>query len=201
MVNSQLIKKLVDREDAIVPVLFKPGQFHIIKKINQGKKLSDNEKRYLRGKMRQKLMALEELEGIERINKSTNIILNEIESYYITGLEALRHNGYGWYFETKIIEVINTKIEGIIRISGNVFKFIRVKSIGTGKYQIDMKTGLKYAANEQIFYDAKITKNEYVKNVWVQMLSRYGKMFVKSHDKFKYLLPKERVIDYSKFGV
>lgn len=57
------------------------------------------------------------------------------------------------YFEPKVIEVINTKIEGSIRI--------------------DEKTGLKYATNEQIIKDTSITKNEYTKNIWMQMLSRY----------------------------
>jgi len=201
MANQQLIRKLADSEEAVVPTLFKPGQFNIIKKMNAGKKLTENEKRYLRGKMGEKLIALEELESKEETNGSLSILLNSIGSYYITGLEALRHNGYGWYFETKVIEVINTRIEGTVRISGNIFKFIRVKSIENGKYSIDKKTGLKYAANEQIFNDAKLTKNEYVKNVWVQMLSRYGKMFAKHYGKFKQLIPKEKSIDYSKFGV
>jgi len=177
MASQQLIRKLADSEEKVVPTLFKPGQFSIIKKMNAGKKLTENEKRYLRGKMREKLIALEELESKETPSGSASILLNSIGSYYITGLEALRHNGYGWYFEAKAIEVINTRIEGTVRISGSIFKFIRVKSIENSKYSIDRKTGLKYAANEQIFNDAKLTKNEYVKNVWVQMLSRYGKMF------------------------
>lgn len=182
MANQQLIRKLADSEEVVVPTLFKPVQFNIIKKMNAGKKLTDNEKRYLRGKLGEKLIALEELESKEQTNGSASILLNSISSYYITGLEALKHNGYGWYFETKATEVMNTRIEGAVRISGNLFKFIRVKSIENGKFSIDKKTGLKYAANEQIFNDAKLTKNKYVKNVWAQMLSRYGKMFAESKE-------------------
>ena len=201
MASQQLIRKLADSEEKVVPTLFKPGQFSIIKKMNAGKKLTENEKRYLRGKMREKLIALEELESKETPSGSASILLNSIGSYYITGLEALRHNGYGWYFEAKAIEVINTRIEGTVRISGSIFKFIRVKSIENSKYSIDRKTGLKYAANEQIFNDAKLTKNEYVKNVWVQMLSRYGKLFARNYEKFRQLIPKQKRIDYAKFGV
>lgn len=197
MASQQLIRKLAESEEAVVPALFKPGQFNIIKKMNAGKKLTENEKRYLRGKMGKKLTALEGLESKEEANESA--MLDSIGSYYITGLEALRHNGYGWYFKAKVIEVINMRIEGNVRISGNIFKFIRVKSIENSKYAVDNKIGLKYADNEQIFNDAKLTKNEYVKKVWVQMLSRYGKMF--APNKIKEFIPREKKIDYAKFGV
>lgn len=201
MANQQLIRKLADCEEKVVPALFKPGQFSIIKKINAGKKLSENEKRYLRGKMKEKLIALEELESKGEANESVRILLDSIGSYYITGLEALRHNGYGWYYEAKIVEVINTRINGTLRIAGNIFKFMRVKSIENSRYMIDRKTGLKYAENEQVFNDSKLTKNEYVRNVWVQMLSRYGKMFARHYDKFKQFIPMEKKIDYAKYGV
>ena len=201
MTNQQLIRKLADSEEVIVPTLFKPVQFNIIKKLNTGKKLTENEKRYLRGNMKKKLIALVELNNKEEINNSVGMFLNSIGSYYITGLEALKHNGYGWYFETKVVEVINTRIRGTVRIADNIFKFIRVKSIESSKYLIDKETGLKYAINEQIFNDAKLIKNKYVKNVWMQMLSRYGKLFVKNYSKFKQLMPKEKTIDYGKFGV
>ena len=201
MANQQLIRKLAGSEGLVVPTLFKPVQFRIIKKINAGKKLTENEKRYLRGNMGEKLNVLEELERGQEPTENIGSILDSIGSYYITGLEALKHNGYGWYFEAKAIEVINTRIEGTMRIAGNVFKFIRVKSVEKSKYLIDKKTGLKYAANEQIFSDAKLTKNEYVKNVWIQMLSRYGKMFTGNYEKFKQLIHKQKQIDYAKFGV
>ena len=201
MANQQLIRKLADSEEKVVPALFKPGQFNIIKKMNAGKKLTENEKRYLRGKMGKKLIALENLESKGTPTESLTIFLNSIGSYYITGLEALKHNGYGWYFEPKSIEIINTRIEGKIKVSGKIFKFIRGKSIGNSNYSVDRRTGLKYAENEQIFNDAKLTKNEYVKNVWVQMISRYGKMFAEHYDKFKQFIPREKKVNYAKYGV
>ena len=201
MANSQLIRRIADSEESVVPALFKPVQFNIIKKMNAGKKLSENEKRYLRGHMREKLTALEELENKKKSNEDNKNILDNVGSYYITGVAALKHNGYGWYFEPKAIEVINTRIEGTIRIAGIIFKFIRVKSIEKSRYLIDEKAGIKYAANEQILSDAALTKNEYVKNVCVQMLSRYGKMFAGNYEKFKQLIPKQKRIDYAKFGV
>lgn len=201
MTNQQLIRKLVNFEEVVVPTLFKQVQFNIIKKLNTGKKLTENEKRYLRGNMRKKLNLLEELGGKEGINNSVNLLLNSISSYYITGVEALRHNGYGWYFEPKVIEVINTRIGGNIRIEDKRLKFIRIKSIENSSYIVDEKTGLKYATNEQIIKDINITKNEYTKNIWMQMLSRYKNMFIKNYSKFKYLIPRERTINYEKFGV
>lgn len=201
MANQQLIRKLAESEEAIVPALFKPVQFSIIKKLNEGKKLTENEKRYLRGNMGEKLTSLEQLESKEKISDNASAFLGSIGSYYITGLEALKHNGYGWYFEPKSIEVINTRIGGNMRIADAGFKFIRVKSIGSSEYSVDKETGMKYASNEQIFKDAKFTKNEYAQNVWLQMLSRYGKLFAKNVGKLKGLLPKEKEADYSKFGV
>lgn len=201
MANQQLIRKLADSEEVIVPTLFKPVQFNIIKKLNAGKKLTENEKRYLRGNMRKKLNMLWELEEKEAATDSINILLSSISSYYVTGLEALRHNGYGWYFEPKIIEIINTKIEGNIRMTDKILKFIRVKSIENSSYAVDEKKGLKYATNEQIIKDTGMTKNEYTKNVWMQMLSRYKSMFVKNYSKFRHLVPKEKTINYAEFGV
>ena len=201
MVSQQLIKKLVNFEAVVVPTLFKPVQFNILKKLNAGKKLSNNEKRYLRGKMKEKLCLLEELESNGETSSPISLFLNSVSSYYITGLEALKHNGYGWYFQPKAIEVISTKIEGRVRIGNKMLKLIRVKSIENSKYTIDKKTGLKYATNEQIIKDAGITKNDYAKKVWVQMLSRYGKIFAKNYGKFKPLIPKQRMINYEKFGV
>lgn len=201
MANQQLIRKLAEFEELVVPILFKPVQYNIIKKLNSGKNLNENEKRYLRGKMGKKLDVLEKLENKQTSAENLAIFLNSIGSYYITGLEALKHNGYGWYFEPKLIEVMNTRIKGTVRIARRAFKFIRVKSLESSVYVVDRETDLKFASNEQVFNDAKLTKNEYVKKLWIQMLSRYGKMFVKEHSKFKHLLPKEKIIDYKKFGV
>jgi len=197
-----LIQKIVGMEDLVVPTLFKPVQFNILKKLDAGKKLNENEKRYSRGKMKDKLNLLnrfiagkgEEVEGYIPF-------LDSLDSYYITGLEAIKYNGFGWYFDVKVIEVINTKIEGKLRIGDKTLKLIRVKSISNSIYKIDKKTGLKYAANEQIFKDAKITRNEYAKSVWKQMLSRYGRLFIKNYGKFRAHTQKPRIIDYAGYGV
>src|SRR3989338_3603396 len=150
MASQQLLRKLIGFESEIVPTLFKPVQFRIIKKLGGGGKLTENEKRYLRGNMGKKLSALERLE--ERKGEATKAarLLGSIGSYYITGLEALKHNGYGWYFDAKAVEVINTRIKGTLRISGTYYRFIRAKSVESGKYSINPETGLKYATNEQI---------------------------------------------------
>ncbi len=200
--DQRIIQKLVEMEDLIVPTLFKPVQFTILKKLDTGKKLTDNEKRYLRGKMRVKLNILNRCMGgsAEMVNEY-NVFLGSLESYYITGLEALRHNGFGWYFESKIIEVINTKIEGKLSIAHKTVKFFRVNSIKNSKYTIDKKTGLKYADNEQIIKDMRIIKNTYAKNVWKQMLTRYRKLFIKNYSNFKSYIQKPEIIDYAKYGV
>lgn len=182
MVNPSLIQWLVNEEDLVVPTIFKPVQFNIIKKLDKGKKLTENEKRYLRGKMRKKLNVLQELFTMHKFHDELAIMLNSIGSYYITGLEALKHNGYGWFYESKIIEAINTKIEGKIFFGNKAIKFIRVKSISNSKIIIDKETGLKYAANEQIIKDVSFTKNLYTKKVWMQMLARYKKMFAVGFD-------------------
>lgn len=193
--NQELVARLVDMEEDVAPILFKPVQFNIIKKLKSGKKLTDNEKRYLRGRMGKKLQAIEKIVLKDRENYV--VFLNSLSSYYITGLEALKHNGYGWYFDTKIIEVINTKIEGKLRIGNKTFKLIRVKTLRKSDCKRDKKTGLMYATNNQVFKDTNQTKNDYTKSVWKQMLSRYGKFFLDRMTK----LGKATTIDYSRYGV
>jgi len=192
--NQRIIQKIANQEDLVVPTLFKPVQFNIIKKLSKGKKLNENEKRYLRGNIKKKLQVIENL-NIKTQNEYISFLEN-LGSYYITGLEALKYNGYGWYFQTKIIEIINTKIQGKLILLNKTLKLIRVKSITNSKIAIDKETGLKYATNEQIMKDVKITKNDYTKRVWKNMLSRYKKIFVKD-----YPIQKEKSIDYSKYGV
>ncbi|MEK6858087.1 MAG: hypothetical protein AABX39_05865 [Nanoarchaeota archaeon] len=194
MLNQHLAERMLKKENSIVPTLFKPVQFRVIKKIAQGEKLNDNEKRYLRGKIKKKLQALNELTREESHDEFT-VLLNNINSYYITGLEALKHNGYGWYYNPKFVEVINTKIEGHITFGGITIKFVRLKSIANSKILIDQETRLKYATNEQIIKDTKFTKNEYTKSVWTQMFKRYGKIFAEGRREV------EEKIDYSKYGV
>jgi len=197
-----LIQKIAQMEEVVVPTLFKPGQFNIIKKLSLGKKLNENEKRYLRGKMKNKLAILAKfMTGMLEEEQDYKFLLNHLDSYYITGLEALKHNGFGWYFKTKIIEVINTKVDGKVMISGKTLKLIRVKSVRNSKFSIDKKTGLKYAANEQILKDVKITKNKYTGMVCNQLLSRYERFFIKDYNKFQIFKQKTGIIDYAKYGV
>ena len=193
MLNQQLIHKIVQQEEVVVPILFKSGQFKILSKLNQGKRLTENEQRYLRGNIKRKLAALQGLSGIS-VNDELINLLDSIDSYYITGLEALKHNGYGWFYDSKIIEVINTKIEGKIALSSVTVKFIRVKSISKSKIRI--KKGLKYAQNEQIIKDVAFTKNSYTKIVWNQMYQRYWKIFAKG----KYPITKTK-IDFAQYGM
>ncbi|MDP1694062.1 MAG: hypothetical protein Q8L34_00820, partial [Candidatus Woesearchaeota archaeon] len=84
--HQRIIQKLVEMEDLIVPTLFKPVQFTILKKLDTGKKLTDNEKRYLRGKMRVKLNILNScMDGSVKMVNEYSIVLGSLESYYITG--------------------------------------------------------------------------------------------------------------------
>lgn len=193
--NRQMIARLAEMESEIVPTLFKPVQFGIIRKLKMGKNLTENEKRYLRGRMGKKLQALEKLTLEER--EDYLVFLNSLGSYYITGLEALKHNGYGWYFDTRLIEVMNIKMEGTARIGNKTFRLIRVKSLRKSEYRRDRKTGLMYATNDQVFKDISQTKNDYAKSVWKQMLSRYGRLFLGRATKIR----KATATDYSRYGV
>ena len=192
--NQKIIQNLADQENLIVPTLFKPIQFKIIKKLSKGERLNENEKRYLRGNIKKKLQIIENLST--KTEEKLISFLDNIGSYYITGLEALKYNGYGWYFKTKIIEIVNTKIQGRLMFSDKTLKLIRVKSITNSKITIDKKTGLKYATNEQIIKDVIITKNDYTKKVWENMSLRYKKLFIKNHN-----IQKEKNINYSEYGV
>ena len=199
---QRLIQKLVAMEDLVAPALFKPAQFTILRKLNAGGKLTENEKRYLRGKMKTKLYILAKLmDGEAEKTNEYAVFLSSLGSYYITGLEALKHNGFGWYFKPKIIEVINTKIEGKVSISDKTLRLIRAKSIRNSQFSLDKKTRLNYATNEQVIKDTKIIKNEYVESVWKQMLSRYGKLFIKNNNKFRGHIQKPQIIDYTNYGV
>jgi hypothetical protein len=195
MVDQQLIHTIVREEDTLVPTLFKPGQFKILQKLDQGKSLTENEQRYLRGNMKRKLQALQKIMNIENKDE-LHELLGPLGSYYITGLAALKHNGYGWFYEPKVIEVINTKIEGKVALPGKTLKFIRVKSISKSKIMVDKETHLKYAQNEQILKDIALTKNRYTKTIWMQMYRRYTKMFAKG----RYTIP-ETKNDFAKYGV
>mgnify|MGYP001572781405 FL=1 len=200
MLSQQLLERIVRKEEMVVPVLFKPVQFKVLKKIMKKETLNENEKRYLRGGIQKKMNAVQEcMREDSDHNGKLRTILQSLGQYYITGLEALRHNGYGWYYKSKIIEVINTSITGSMRIRGLVIKFIRVKSFKKMKMKTDKKSGLVYAINEQILKDVTYTKNEYTRNVWNQMFNRYGSIFnpLKVQEKRE----SENAIPYHLYGV
>lgn len=201
MTNRKVIQKILLMDESISNTIIKPKQLSLLRKLVYNQDLTENEKRYLRGNLGKKLEFLEEFweEAIE-IDEYQQL-LNIIDTYYITGLCALRYHGFGWYYIPKIIEIINTRIEGKIRLKNVTLKFYRIKSIRKSDFIIDESTGLKYATNEQIIWDTKYTKNNYTKLVWKNMLNRYWKQFVKDPNKFReYHFPKEH-LDQSIFGV
>jgi hypothetical protein len=201
MTNTKLLQKILMIDEAVSNTIIKPKQLSLLKKRLYGQNLTENEKRYLRGNLRKKLEFIEQLwEKLHELSEHQQL-LNIIDQYYITGLEALRYNGFGWYFKPKFIEIINTRLEGKIRLSNVTLKFYRVKSIRQNKFIIDELTGLKYAINEQIIKDTKYTKNKYTELVWTNMLNRYGKHFVEEPNKYSVYLPDKEVIDDSIFGV
>lgn len=196
MINQALIHHLVAEQDLVRPILFKPGQFRIIQKLDLGQPLTLNEQRYVRGQLGKKLRVLEGLLTTKPPAQELAILLNFSGPYYITGLEALKHNGYGWFYEPKIIEVINTKIEGKMACSGKTIKFIRVRSLSKGETVLDPENGLRYASNDQVFKDLPFTRNEYAKTLWLQMHQRYGKVFSTLEIK----IPEEE-LDLSGYGM
>ena len=201
MTNTKVIQKILEMDESITQTMIKPKQLVLLKKQLHGQKLTENEKRYLRGNLRKKLEFLEEFyEEAHEIDEQEQL-LNILDSYYITGLSALRYHGFGWYYIPKIIEVINTRIEGKIRLKNVTLKFYRVKSIGQSHIIVDETTGLKYATNEQIIWDTKYTKNDYTKLVWKNMLNRYWKQFVKKPNSFREYHYHRETVDYSIFGV
>ncbi len=196
MVNQTLIHQIVTDPDLVTPMLFKPVQFGILQKIDQARPLSLNEQRYLRGKLGKKLNALDKLLARQQPEQELVVWLGSIGSYYITGLEALRHNGYGWFYEPKLMEVINTKIEGKMVFKEKKIKFIRIKSLAKAKTLFDSETGLRYASNDQILKDIAFTRNKYAKALWMQMYQRYGKIFSALNMK----IPKEET-DLRQYGM
>ena len=201
MTNTKVIQKILSIDESITNTIIKPKQLSLLRKLYYGQKLTENEKRYLRGNLGRKLEFLEEFyEEIHDIDELEQL-LNIIDSYYITGLYALRYHGFGWYYIPKITEIINTRIKGKIRLKNVTLKFYRVKTINHSDIIVDEQTGLKYATNEQIISDTKYTKNDYTKLVWKNMLNRYWKQFVKKPNKFREYHYKKEAVDYSIFGV
>ena len=199
--THHVLSKTVTIEISLVNTIIKPKQLKLLRKQLLGQQLNDNEKRYLRGNLGNKLEFLESLwEEIQETNEYQQL-LNIIDMYYITGLEALKYHGFGWYYIPKIIEIINTRLDGKIKIKNVTLKFYRVRTIRNSNYLTDKSTGIKYATTEQIVIDTKYTKNEYTKLVWLNMLNRYREQFIEKSYKYdNYIVIKES-IDPSEFGV
>jgi len=201
MTDIKLLQKILSIDESLINTIIKPKQLSIIKKQVLGKKLTENEKRYLRGNLRKKFELLEVLWNNTDNSSGRQQLLNNIDHYYITGLQALKYHGFGWYYEPKIIEIINTRLEGIIRLESITLKFFRVRSINHSKVTIDDITGLKYASIEQIIRDTIYTKNKYTELVWNNMLKRYRKQFVEDPDRYLKEPSESNIVDYSIFGV
>jgi hypothetical protein len=201
MTNTKVLQNILSIDESITQTIIKPKQLVLLKKLVNGHKLTENEKRYLRGNLGKKLEFFEEFYEENLDVDEMQQFLNIIDSYYITGLQALKYHGFGWYFTLKIIEVINTRIEGRIRLKNITLKFYRIKSISKSNFIVDGSTGLKYATNEQIIKDTRYTKNEYTKSVWRNMLNRYWKQFVKNPNNFREYHYREESVDYSIYGV
>jgi len=181
MANSELISKIVELGEEIVRPLFKDKQFGVLKKISFGTELTETEKRYLRGNIRKKLELLNILNADQynpRVNDHSDF-LKILREYYITGLEALKNNGFGWDLKINVIEVINTKLNGEIEFSSKTLKLIKVKSIKKADFIFNKSDSMRYATNEQIIKDIKITKNLLVKKKWMNHYVRYKSEFSK----------------------
>ena len=48
--------------------------------------------------MKDKFNVLQELMKVNVMRDEFRVLVDNIGSYYVTGLEALKHNGYGWDF-------------------------------------------------------------------------------------------------------
>lgn len=182
MINNRTVNLLYRNFNDIDP-LFKPVQKEVIRKLHEGQELSENEKRYLRGRMGSRIKALEVLFRSKNYPKG-GIPLSNLQDYYITGFEALKHNGYGWYYDTKTIIVINTRIKGTVEYGNKKVKYIRVKSLKNREYQIDDLTGQRYATNEQILKDSRSMNNLSLERAWWSMFNRYPDIFVKDKDAY-----------------
>ncbi len=176
----------LNRRPSAARTLFKPVQWQIIEKLGRGEEqaLSDNEKRYLRGKLGQKLAAIEQL--MQTTGNSRNLrpsILDTLDNYYLTGFEALKHNGFGWFYEPKVIIVINTRLKGSVLHDGKRYRFVRVRSMRSRQWYLDETDGLRYATNAQLIRDAQELRDEALERTWHSMLERYGNLFTEESTK------------------
>lgn len=184
MIAKTIIDRVTDHPEA-AEILFKPVQLRIIEKLFEGTPLNDNEKRYLRGNLGRKITALERLLlDNDKGSTAPHPILTSMSNYYVTAHEALRQNGFGWFYDANTITVMNTSLKGSIRHNGRKYVFIRTRSMKTRSRYRDPATGIFYATNEQIIRDAFELKDESLKRTWRSMLERYGTMFVNSPEQY-----------------
>jgi hypothetical protein len=189
VINSRIF----ELPNAELGLLFKPVQLRVLEKLSRRVDLTQNEKRYLRGRLGQKLRLVGQLAQFGCPRKDAlSTVLDQLGEYYITGYAALKHNGYGWYFDPRRIEIVNTHLDGRLVIDGKPVVFRRVKSIGRDRWAADSSTGLKYATNERILIDAQRSGQTHLVKTWTSMLERYGKLFVKNPRKYQNLLATAR---------
>jgi hypothetical protein len=199
--SSAMISRVLELDDGEREILFKPVQLRVLRKSLDGKRLTENEKRYLRGRLGKKIAAMEHL--VEMGEKDPlKDILSDIGEYYITGYEALKLNGFGWYYDTKRVEVVNTRIEGRLHVGGRSIRFIRVRSLGKGGWVSDGETGIRYAKNERIIDDARRLGNEALFRTCLSHIERYGRLFVERPGRYKRLISRKRYVGKpSDYGV
>ncbi len=197
--DMELIERILDLPESQLNALFKPKQQQVLRKARSGDELDNNEKRYLRGGIRAKVEMIESLIGGESTSPLQAFTIG-LENYYISGYEALKHNGYGWYFNTKRILIYNTRMEGKFHIPGKLIIAKRVRSLRKRSYERDRKTGIIYADNGQILEDALSEGDDALVRECMSHIRRYGEMFINEHMRF---LDAERTpnIDPVDFGV
>jgi hypothetical protein len=195
-VSNSLIDRILALDNRILSNLFKPVQVEILKKIKNGSSLTENEKRYFRGGIRKKMESLQAL-TLKGDNNIDNLVtmLKLLGEYYITGYDALKHNGFGWYFESKRILVLNTRLDGRLYVDGRTIILKRVKSLGKHCWATDKKSGLRYATNARVIKDAISFHQDDILKICIDFLQRYGKMFVPRPEQYAYLLPKALIIE------
>ncbi len=182
--NMDLVKNILGLPDENINVLFKPKQRDVLQRFLNGKSLDENQNRYLRGDIRKKIDTLSSLIGEENEDELRSF-LSGVENYYITGYCALKHNGYGWYFDVKHIRVINTRLEGSFHISHGIVKLIRIRSIKNRSFSMDRSSGLKYATNDQVLKDAMEDDDKGLTMECMSHLKRYGDLFIKGHERYQ----------------
>lgn len=182
--NDQNTVRAILDHPTLTDGLFKPIQIAVMQKVAEGKLLNENEKRYLRGNLGRKIAAISEILSDVHQGNDIDIIIRQLGEYYITGFEAMKHNGFGWYYDTKIVPIFNTHLKGCIDFNGKKYVFLRCKSLRDRDFKKDPTSGICYATNEQILKDAIGSKDITLQNAWWSMFERYPRIFVRNRRKF-----------------